>query len=144
VSRKYEIEMLLRFLCVGGGIALGYSLTVAALTSYAGAPVYVTAIALYAFCIPLAFVAQKRVTFRVRQTRTAGFPIYVATQVASLALVAWITTRVVTGAFLPDTLIFLGTAGSAALLSFFVSRSFAFRPPASGGRQSAACDRTPD
>jgi hypothetical protein len=51
-------------------------------------------------------------------------------QVASLALVASVTTRFVTQVFVLDTLLFLATAGTAALISYVVSDRLAFRPEA--------------
>lgn len=119
---------LMRFLAVGGGFAGGYAVVTALLTGPGGLPPLPTSVALYAACIPAAFWVQKRVTFRVAQTRAAGFAAYAATQIASLALVAAVTTRFVTGHVLADTGIYLGTAGAAAVLSYLVSSRFAFRP----------------
>lgn len=124
-----DTRALIRFLAVGGGFALFYALAVSALVNGAGAPPWITSVLLYIASIPAAFFVQKRVTFRLDRTRRAGFLIYAATQVASLALVSTVTTRFVTGHYVLDTGLFLATAGGAALLSFVISRSFAFRPP---------------
>ena len=123
-----SLAMLLRFLMVGGGFAGVYAVATALLVSGAGLPPLPTSVVLYAICIPLAFQAQRRVTFRVARTRASGFWIYAGVQLLCLAGVAAITTRFVTGTFLWDTAIFLVTAGSAAGLSFVVSKLFAFRP----------------
>ncbi|MEJ6394205.1 GtrA family protein [Gymnodinialimonas sp. 2305UL16-5] len=119
---------LLRFLLVGGAFAGGYAIASALLTGPGGFPVYATSVILYALCIPLAFLIQMRVTFGLTQTRAVGFPIYAATQVTSLAVVTAITTRFVSGHFIADTLVFLASAGIAAVLSFAISSKFAFRP----------------
>lgn len=121
---------LFRFLLVGGSFAIAYALATAILVDLAGLPAFPTSVALYLICIPAAFLVQKRVTFRVAKTRASGFWIYGATQLLCLSAVAAVTTRYVSGVFLVDTGIFLATAGAAAVLSFVVSKLFAFRPEA--------------
>ncbi len=128
-----EARRLLRFLAVGGGFAVGYGAATAVLTGPVGLPVYATSVVLYALCIPAAFLMQMRVTFGLKRTWAAGFPVYAAVQILSLALVTAVTTRFVTGHVLPDTLIFLSSAGAAAVLSFFVSQRFAFRQTGQNG-----------
>lgn len=127
---RETLGMLVRFLFVGGGFAVGYAVATALLVDGLGLPAFATSVVLYLFCIPAAFAVQKRVTFRVARTRPSGFAIYAGMQLASLAAVAAVTTRHVTGNFVLDTGLFLVTAGAAAVLSFAVSKLFAFRPPA--------------
>lgn len=123
-----DLGQLIRFLLVGGAFAGAYSLGTALLVGPAGLPPLPTAIGLYALAIPAAFFVQMRVTFRLERTAAAGFPIYAATQLVSLALVTTITTRFVTRDVILDTGLFLASAGAAAVLSFFVSKTFAFKP----------------
>lgn len=118
---------LLRFLVVGGSFSLVYSVTTALLVGLAGAPALATSILVYAACVPLAFAAQKRVTFRNAETRRWGFLAYAGVQVASVAAVSVVTTRFVTGDFVRDTLIFLVTSGAAAVLSYAVTNAVSFR-----------------
>jgi putative flippase GtrA len=118
----------LRFLLVGGSFALGYSLVMALLVGPVGLPAFATSVVLYVLCIPAAFLAQRKLTFARQEARRGGFLVYAGMQVASLALVASVTTRFVTQVFVVDTLLFLATAGAAALLSYFVSDRLAFRP----------------
>lgn len=120
----------LRFLLVGGGFSLGYSVTTALLVGQAGLPAFATSVLLYLICIPAAFHVQRRLTFAGQQARRGGFLIYAAMQVGSLAVVASITTRFVTQVFVFDTLLFLATAGTAALVSYVVNDRLAFRPRA--------------
>ena len=128
-SGSDRASRLFRFLVVGGGFSLGYSIVTAVLVGKAGAPPFITSVVLYLICIPAAFAVQKRFTFRLSRAWRYGFLIYAGTQVTCLALVAALTTRFVTQNVAIDTLIFLGTAGSAAVLSFVASSLFAFRPP---------------
>ena len=119
---------LFRFVVVGGGFACGYAVLTAILVGPAGLPVYATSVTLYALCIPVAFFVQMHVTFGLRQTRAIGFLLYAATQIVSLAMVTAITTQLVTGAFFLDTLVFLGSAGVAAVMSYLICSRLAFRP----------------
>ncbi|MEM1272969.1 MAG: GtrA family protein [Pseudomonadota bacterium] len=121
-------ERFFRFATVGGAFAAAYALISAILVGPIGLPAYATSVVLYALCIPAAYFTQMRVTFGMRRTRAAGFPIYAATQLACLAMVTALTTRFVTGSLWIDALIFFGSAGAAAILSYVISSRFAFRP----------------
>jgi len=123
-----ERGRLARFLIVGGGFSLIYSMTTAALISHYNAPAFLTSVLVWTLCVPAAFVMQKRFTFQVRQAGLSSFAVYLGTQIASLTLVSSLTTRFVTGTFAFDTGVLLVTAGSAAVLSFAANRYFAFRP----------------
>jgi putative flippase GtrA len=120
----------LRFLLVGGAFALAYAVATALLVGRAGFPAFVTSVIVYLICIPAAFFAQRKFTFSRQAPRRGGFLVYAAMQLVSLMAVASITTRFVTGAFVPDTMLFLATAGAAALVSYVVNNRLAFRPEA--------------
>lgn len=123
-----------RFLMVGGSFSLGYAIVTAALIRYVDAPPLPTSVIIYLLCIPAAFWAQKKVAFRADQTGPSAMLIYGATQVASLAVVSTITSRFVTRVFIYDTLIFLVTAGAAAVASYLICRFIIFRPSGSDAR----------
>jgi len=116
-----------RFLLVGGSFSLGYALIMAALIRFAGAPPLATSIVIYLICIPLAFLAQKRLAFRADTTGRGAVWIYGGTQVVSLAFVSLITSRFVTRDFVLDTILYLVTAGVAAVISFLICRYIIFR-----------------
>ena len=118
---------LLRFLAVGGGLALSYALATAGLVS-AGAPKLATSVALYLLCIPLGFMLQGRLTFGVRDTRRGALALYAALQGVSLGIVTAATALFVSGRFWPDALVLVCASGAAALVSFAVSRAVIFRP----------------
>jgi hypothetical protein len=120
----------LRFLLVGGSFALGYSLVMALLVGPVGLPAFATSVVLYVLCIPAAFSRATQIDLR----QTGGAP----RRVPRLCRDAGgkPRTRGVrhdtlrhTGLRV-DTLLFLATAGAAALLSYFVSDRLAFRPEA--------------
>ena len=120
----------LRFLLVGGAFALGYAVATALLVGRAGLPAFATSVIVYLICIPAAFLAQRRITFSRQEPRRGGFLVYATMQLVSLMAVASITTRFVTGVFVPDAILFLATAGAAALVSYAVNNRLAFRPEA--------------
>lgn len=122
-----NVTAFIRFLAVGGGFSLGYAIVTAALIRFGAAPPLATSVIVYLLCIPAAFWAQKRIAFRADQTGKSGMMIYAGTQVASLAVVSTITSRFVTRDFLIDTLIFLVTAGAAAVISYLICRYIIFR-----------------
>ena len=120
----------LRFLIVGAVFALGYAVATALLVGPAGLPAFATSVLLYVACIPAAFFVQARFTFTGQKARRGGFLVYAGMQAVSLALVASVTTRFVTQVFVLDTLLFLATAGTAALVSYAVNDRLAFAPKA--------------
>lgn len=125
---REDLATFLRFAAVGAAFAGGYAVVTAILTGPLGAPVLLTSTAVYALCIPAAFVVQRRFSFRVAKVRRSGFAVYAGVQVMCLAAVSLITTRFVTGDVLVDSGLYLATAGTAAVASFVISRLFAFRP----------------
>ena len=138
-----DVKMFSRFLVVGAAFAAGYAIVTAVLTGPLGTPPMLTSIAVYAICIPAAFAVQRRFTFRVSRVRRSGFAAYAAVQLLSLAAVSLVSTRFVTGNVLADAGIYLATAGTAAVVSFAVSRLFAFRPAETGQRRSAVPGQKP-
>ncbi|WP_019954403.1 GtrA family protein [Yoonia vestfoldensis] len=124
----------IRFVLVGGSFSLGYALITAGLIRFAAAPPLPTSVVVYLLCIPAAFWAQRRIAFRADQQARGAVWIYTATQIGSLAVVSVITTRYVTKVFWLDTLLFLVTAGAAAVASFLICRYIIFRTQAPDGR----------
>ncbi|MEM9787651.1 MAG: GtrA family protein [Pseudomonadota bacterium] len=122
-----QARAFLRFLAVGGSFSLGYALVTAGLIHFASSPPLLTSVIIYLLCIPAAFWAQKRIAFRANQTGKAAMLIYAGTQLASLTVVSTVTSRFVTQVFLIDTMIFLVTAGAAAIISYLICRYIIFR-----------------
>ena len=122
-----ELKRLFRFVLVGGGFSLGYALLTAFFIGQVGTPPVATSVFLYALFIPLAYLVQKKFTFRNEQTNRASFLIYVSTQLFGIALVALVTTYFVTYEFLLDTALFLAAAVFSAAIGYIVNRIFAFK-----------------
>ena len=128
MSGANQIWAFMRFLMVGGGFSLGYAIVTAGLINFVNAPALPTSVIVYLLCIPLAFLAQKKFTFRDDQSGKSALLIYGATQVGSLAVVSAITSRFVSKSFVIDTGLFLVTAGAAAVISYLICRYVIFRP----------------
>lgn len=120
----------IRFLAVGGSFSLGFAVITAGLIRVFALPPLPTSIVVYLLCIPLAFLAQKKIAFRASAAGRYALMIYASVQVGSLAVVSTISSRFVTYSFLLDTLLYLVTAGSAAVVSYLICRFVIFRPPA--------------
>ena len=130
MNKKDEVATLIRFLLVGTGFSLFYAVASAALINVTNVPPYLISVGLFTACIPFAFLAQQHLAFRAKKLRDHAFWMYFATQVASIALVSFVTTRFVTYDVVWDTLIMGVTVGLAAMASFVIGRLLVFRPPA--------------
>lgn len=126
--------VFVRFVLVGGCFSLGYAVVTAGLIRFAAAPPLPTSVVVYLLCIPAAFWAQRHIAFRADRQAKGALWIYTATQTGSLAVISAITTRFVTRVFWADTLLFVATAGMAAVASFLICRYILFRTQAPDGR----------
>jgi putative flippase GtrA len=126
--------VFVRFVLVGGSFSLGYAVITAGLIRFAAAPPLPTSVVVYLLCIPAAFWAQRHIAFRADRQAKGALWIYTATQTGSLAVISAITTRFVTRVFWADTLLFVATAGMAAVASFLICRYILFRTQAPDGQ----------
>jgi putative flippase GtrA len=126
--------VFVRFVLVGGCFSLGYAVITAGLIRFAAAPPLATSVVVYLLCIPAAFWAQRHIAFRADRQAKGALWIYTATQTGSLAVISAITTRFVTRVFWADTLLFVATAGVAAVASFLICRYILFRTQAPDGQ----------
>jgi|AntAceMinimDraft_1070359.scaffolds.fasta_scaffold00287_33 putative flippase GtrA len=126
--------VFVRFVLIGGSFSLGYAVVTAGLIRFAAAPPLPTSVVVYFLCIPAAFWAQRHIAFRADRQAKGALWIYTATQTGSLAVISAITTRFVTRVFWADTLLFVATAGMAAVASFLICRYILFRTQAPDGQ----------
>ena len=78
----------LRFLAVGGSVALLYAILAAIATSLLPLPRAVSSGALWVLCIPVAFGLQRRFTFTARKPHRHGLWLYAATQGLGIGIAA--------------------------------------------------------
>lgn len=117
---------LLRFLAVGGALALFYAILAALATSHLPMPKALSAALVGAACVPLGFWAHRRFTFVTRKPHRHGLWLYSATQVLGLGIAAITSHLLATGMFRPDLLVHLLASTLAALASYLVNRLFVF------------------
>ena len=128
---------LLRFLVIGGAMALVYAVLAALATSHLTLPRPLSAAGAWVLCIPFGFWLQRRVTFTASQPHRHALWLYAATQGLSIAIVATISHLLARGSFWPDLAVHLGASALAAILSYLINRRIIF--PAT--RPAPAADR---
>lgn len=124
---RAHLGAFMRFVIVGGSFSFGFAVVTAGLIRFANTPPLPTSVIVYLLCIPLAFRAQRAFAFRATQTDRSAMWVYGATQIASLAVVSAVTSRFVTRDFFYDTVLFLVTAGVAAVISYLICRFVIFK-----------------
>lgn len=117
---------LVRFLVVGGGIALLYALLAAFATSHLPLPRALSSAAIWIFCIPLGYWLQRRFTFAARASHRHGLWLYAATQLLGLCIVASVSFLLATGIFWPDLGVHLLASALAAVASFLINHWIVF------------------
>jgi len=121
---------LLRFLAVGGGMALLYATLAATATSQLPFPKALSSGLVWVLCIPIGFWCHRRLTFPTRKPHRHGLWLYAATQGLGIGIAAGTGYLLATGAFWPDLLVHLLASGLAAVVSYLISRRIVFLPSA--------------
>lgn len=117
---------LLRFVFVGGAVALLYAVLAALATSQLALPKTLSAVVLYLALIPLAFWLQRRFTFATSTPHRHAPWLYAATQALGVGMVAVLSHLLASGRFWPDLAVHLVAATLAALISFAINRLVVF------------------
>jgi len=117
---------LLRFLFVGGAMALVYAVLAAFATSQLPLPNTVSAGGAWLLCIPLAYWWQRRFTFADSAPHRLAPLLYAGTQAIGIGTVATVSHFLAKGAFWPDLIVHLGASLLAAVLSYLINRTFVF------------------
>lgn len=124
------MSTFLRFLVVGGSLALVYALLAAFATSQLPWPKAVSAGAAWIACIPLGFWCHRRLTFTGSAPRPFALGLYALTQVIGIGIGAGTSFLFATGRFWPDLLVHLCASALAAVASYVINRRLTF--PAGG------------
>ncbi|MBA4325565.1 MAG: hypothetical protein C0426_11170 [Rhodobacter sp.] len=124
------MSTFLRFLVVGGSLALVYALLAAFATSQLPWPKAVSAGAAWIACIPLGFWCHRRFTFTGSAPRPFALGLYALTQVIGIGIGAGTSFLFATGRFWPDLLVHLCASALAAVASYVINRRLTF--PAGG------------
>ncbi|MFE3835780.1 GtrA family protein [Pseudogemmobacter sonorensis] len=116
----------MRFLLVGGVMALVCALLTATATRALPWPRPVTAALVWILCIPPAFWLQCRFTFTAEAPRRGGVALYALTQGLGILIAALAALWFARGAFLHDTAVYLCASALAAVISYLVNRLVIF------------------
>lgn len=119
----------LRFLAVGGGVALLYAILAATATSLLPLPRAVSSGVLWVLCIPVAFWLQRRFTFTARKPHRHGLWLYAATQGLGIGIAASVSYLLATGSFRHDVFVHLLASALVAVVSYLISRWIVFPQP---------------
>lgn len=119
----------LRFLAVGGSVALLYAILAAIATSLLPLPRAVSSGALWVLCIPVAFGLQRRFTFTARKPHRHGLWLYAATQGLGIGIAASVSYLLATGNFRHDVFVHLLASALVAVVSYLISRWIVFPQP---------------
>ena len=122
---------LLRFLVVGGSLALVYATLAALATSYLPLPKALASGMVWVLCIPLGFWAQRHFTFTNRKPHRHGLWLYTATQALGIGIAASVSYLLATGSFRHDVFVHLPASALVAVISYIISRSIVFPRPSS-------------
>lgn len=120
--------MFLRFLLVGGTMALLYASLAAFATSQLTLPKALSSAMVWVLCIPIGFWCHRRFTFTGRKAHRHGLWLYAATQVMGIGIASGVSYLLATGLFWPDLLVHLLASALAAVASFLISRWIVFPP----------------
>jgi putative flippase GtrA len=118
--------VLVRFLAVGGTLAVVYAGLSGVLHAGAGMPAAVASGVAYGFTIPPAYWCQRVLAFRSDAAHSRAFPRYVLLQAPLLALgalLSWLLLDVLHG---PKVISFFVVAPAVAAVSFVAQRVWTF------------------
>jgi putative flippase GtrA len=117
---------LLRYLLVGGSLALLYAPLAAFATSHVPLPKAVSSSIIWVLCIPIGFWCQRRFTFTTGRPHRHALWLYGATQVLGICIAAGVSHLLARGEFWPDLAVHLLASGLAAIASYLLNRQFVF------------------
>lgn len=125
------MSTFVRFLLVGGAIAVLYAVLAALATTHLPWPKGVSAGVVWVLCIPLGYWCQRHFTFAGSTPRRFALGLYALTQVMGICIGAGTSYLFATGRFGTDIFVHLGASGLAAVISYLVNRNVTFQDGAS-------------
>lgn len=117
---------LVRFLLVGGLLALFYATLAALATSQLPLPKALSSGAIWILCIPVGFWCHRRFTFESRKAHRHGLWLYTLTQILGIGIAAGVSFLLANGAFRHDLFVHLLASGLAAGVSYLINRWIVF------------------
>lgn len=119
-------SVFVRFLLVGGSVAVVYSLVTTIVTMTVPLPPPALAVATWLAFIPVGYACQARFTFSGHEARPGAGALYSLAQVVSMSIVAIAAWAFASGESWADTLVYLGASAIAAVVSYAINRLLVF------------------
>lgn len=133
MADRSNLTQMLRFVCVGVGVAAFFMFLTYALVS-GGAPPFWSSVSAYVICFVVAYLLQRFWTFEAKHPHREALPKYLALQVAC-AVLSGLVPQVAIDHFGATHLVAAGLAAlTAGVLSYVGSTIFVF----SNARRSSA------
>ncbi|MBW7920654.1 MAG: GtrA family protein [Rubellimicrobium sp.] len=126
VRHALRESLFLRFLLVGGSVAVAYSLATTLVTMALPLPPAVLAVAVWVCFIPLGYACQARFAFTGRTARRGGGALYAMAQGLSMGIVALAAWALASGDSWADVAVYLGASAIAAVASYVINRRLVF------------------
>ncbi|MBL9052436.1 MAG: GtrA family protein [Tabrizicola sp.] len=123
---KLHHNTLVRFLFVGGWLALTYAVLAALATTHLPLPKPLSAAGVWLICVPLGFWCQRRFTFKASTQHRHALLIYAAVQVIGIGIASLAAFLLARGEFWWDLAVHLGASALAAVVSYLVNRLIVF------------------
>ncbi len=120
------MSTFVRFLLVGGSLALVYAVVAAVATSQLPWPKGLSAGVAWIACIPFGFWCHRHLTFPGSARRPFALGLYALTQVMGIGIGAGTSFLFATGRFWPDLFIHLCASALAAVASYLINRNLTF------------------
>lgn len=117
---------LLRFLFVGGCMAMLYAVLAALGTTYLPLPKALSAAGAWTVCVPLGFWFQRRFTFTASTPHRYALWLYAGIQLVGIGIATLAAFLLARGLFWWDLGVHLGASALAAVVSYLVNRWIVF------------------
>ncbi|RYI18944.1 MAG: GtrA family protein, partial [Acetobacteraceae bacterium] len=126
VTSRPHHGTLLRFVLVGGGLAVLYATLAALATSQLPLPKALSSALVWLICIPVGFWCHRRFTFTGRTAHRHGLWLYAVTQLLGIGIASAVGYFMATGVFRHDLPVHLFASGLAAVTSYALNHRFTF------------------
>jgi putative flippase GtrA len=117
-----------RFSLVGASVACIYVAAASSFRSLMALPEWWASILACLLCIPVAYMAQRRIAFRSNRAHATALPRYVATQALNLVVAAAASGALGRIGYLPPLVVFSLAGAVAVIASYVLLSRWAFSP----------------
>ena len=121
-----SVGRFVAFFGVGAAGAVGYVL-LSTMLSAAGIEAWISSLSSYLGLIPIVYLAQRNLAFRIKTSHRSSFPKYIVTQILGLMLSAVLPYFFTGATSAPPFFVFIGVALVITTISFLLLNFWTFR-----------------